>query len=164
MLSSILFLALIGDSQSLTLTGPGATFHGYLGNGSYSLMKHRIGDNSVLNPIEFGLLYKTKYWQFDADYLKDCFGHPAGTLVGGPKIDFLNYFSAGIAIGGYIRKTMIDSGGLPFVYTGHGIDLMPMGGVTLSGTIPVTKRIGIEINTMSNGVVNHGNVGLKIGF
>lgn len=159
----LLALGLIGD-QSLTINGPGFTYHGHLGAGSYSLMKDRVGGNSVIHPIEFGLTYKADYFQVSGDYLKDCFGHPAGTLVAGPKIDFLTYFSIGFVAGGYIRQSMIDGSGMPFVYTGHGVDIMPMGGVTLSGTIPVTKRFGVEFNSMSNGIVNHANIGLKIKF
>lgn len=162
MISALLLLALVGDPQSLTLIGPGMTYHGNLETGSYSLMKHRIGGSTVLNPIEFGLVYKTTYFQMGGEYLKDCFGHNAGAIYFGPKYDFFRYFSIGMIGGVYARQTM-DGGTIP-TYTTHHIDIMPLPGATFAVTVPVTKHIGVEVNTLWNYVENHGNIGLKWSF
>ena len=161
--SALLLVSLIADDGSLTINGPGLTYHGYLPQGSYALMKHRIGENTVVHPEEIGLTYKKDYFQGSALYLKDCFGHNAGALLLGPKYDFNKYFSIGFVGGVYIRQYEWEDS-VPFSYTNHTVDIMPMGGVTAAITLPITKDVGIELNGMANGLVNHANFGLKFNF
>lgn len=159
----ILLAAILGDGGSITINGPGMTYHGSLDPASYKLMKHRIGGNTVLHPIEFGLTYKKNNLQLGADYLKDCFGHNAGTIFIGPKVDFWKYFSVGGMFGGYIRETM-KGGAIPLVKTFKGVDVMPMAGGTFAVAIPISKHAAVEVNSLINFYDNHANIGLRLGF
>lgn len=148
---------------SITINGPGLTQHGMITKDTYSLMKHRIGGKAVVHPVEFGLTVKSEHFQVGADYLHDCFDNPAGAFYFGPKVDFLRYFSMGGVAGLYVRGET-KSNDLPIKKVFKGLDLIPLAGATFSITVPVTKHLGIEVNTLSNFYITHSTIGLKIGF
>lgn len=150
-------------ADSLTVSGPGFTHHGVLTNTQYRRMKHRIGLKAVVHPIELGLTYKSEYLQAGAIYLKDCWNNHAGMTFIGTKVDFLTYFALGGVVGLYAREH-INQSDIPLVKTIGIVDIIPIGGATLSVNVPLTDKVGLEVNTLSNFYITHSNIGLKFSF
>lgn len=161
MISLLLTQLLIG--WSLTLNGPGLSVHGVLEDGSYDQMKHKIGANSVLHPVEFGTTLKTQHMQYVLDYFQNSFGDHSGFIGLGPKIDLNKYISLGLVGGLYVRESML-TGNMPLGVKLGGIDLIGLPGVTLGMRLPVTDRISLEVNTLSNYYITHSTLGLRLEF
>lgn len=173
----LLATALIGDS--VTISGFGLTMHGLQPDpGAARLMDNKItSDGRFAYHPEIGVLVKSGNWQYGATYLQDCFNHPAGMIGGGPKIDFLNYFSVGALFGLYIREEPMTYGyairektyvytpeKMPLSRTVKGIDIGLLPGATLSARVPITKKVDFETNVLINGFLNHASFGIRVNY
>lgn len=154
-------------ADSLTLLGLGVTYHGLINKGAVKSMKNKIDKNGKFakHLKEVGLLYRKEYLQVGGVYLKDCFDGHAGMLYGGPKVDvYGRYVSVGGIVGAYIRES-VSGASLPLLMKpSKDIDLVPMAAVTASALVPVTAKVGLELNVMGNFFVNHATVGLRYDF
>lgn len=120
------------------------------------------------------LIYKTKYMQYGAFYLRDTYDQNSFGFTIGPKYDLNKYFSLGVLSGLYFRhdgptncvnNKCISLTHGQFTLTKIGsYGLVPLIGLTGSFTVPINDKIGIEINNALTPKLLHTVIGLKFSF
>jgi hypothetical protein len=175
----ILMLVSGAYADSLTVSPYALTVHG----GSITRHARREMVNKLTNSGRVAenrgvaLHYKTENMQYAAAYVKDCLDNHAGYVLVGPKWDFFTYFSVGGVAGLYIRENPDANlkntpagqvnkklSNIPLTMKIKGVDIIPSAGLTVSATIPITDKVGLETNVSSNFFINHFTFGLKFGF
>lgn len=170
MITATLLSLLLTQDSALTVSPVGFSYHvSSLQDYATNNMPNKIyristsdGQNHPLTwHPEFNLTYKTKWMQYSAFYMQDSFGRHAGGLLLGPKFNlFTKHISLGLIGGLYVREYGIENNS-DFGKKLGPVQLVPMGGPTLSLSYPITKHLSIESNTMGNPVVIHSTIGLR---
>lgn len=187
----ILFLVLVTSAEgsdlveteteqgwSYTLSVVSLTHHGTANHpASKAAMDHSLGDG--VNTAHPGLYITAKDGanMLTAWVFSDSFQNPAGGLLYGRYYEiWQDYITLGIAGGVYVRQNpqsiKLEVEGLsgakvhpyPISLKAKGVEIAPMGGVTASVNIPLTKSVGLEVNCLANVLVNTCTPGLKFSY
>jgi len=154
---------------SVTLAPGSVTFHPFANDIGKSEFQNHIGSGTTLHPGLSLTLRSPEGWTTSGMYFRDSFGNPAGALMFGRDWGFSMIgeidLRLGLQTGLYVRENAPESmdKGLLEVRVG-GVELMPLGGVSVGLDIPLNKELSLEPRCFSNVVLNNCSIGVKIGF
>jgi len=181
MITTILAAVLL-VGNSLTVSPVGLTYHfrdDYKGYEEFKFSPNTLDSSqqTTWHP-ELNLIYKSKYMQYNLFYMRDSyFKHSMGGLLG-PKYDIFPFFSVGL-VGGLIAKqrpptrcvqyttnTTCVTVGDPQVkkIATEDFHIIPIGAITFSLKVPISKTISIETNSAITPVFIHNVLGLRFDF
>jgi len=155
-------------AESLTLSPVSFTLHGKHGPiARENFINTPFDDSTTIHP-GFSLLYKNNdsNYQGSAWYFLDSFGNKAGGVVAGPQWSFLGeVVGVGVIGGVYVREDVpVGIQGFPMSVNVGDIEIAPLAAVTLSGAVPVSDQVAVEVNCAVNYIVNNCQVGLRFEF
>lgn len=150
-------------ADSLTFFGPGTSYHAFTDPAEHAQYPNKISGGLIWHPQEFGLTYKSNHIQATGFYFKDSLGKKAGGILAGYKYDLCKYSSLGVVGGAYLREHFPGNNVANKIKVGS-LDLVFIPAATASVEIPLSKSAGIEVNTLSNVLVTHTTLGIKVKF
>lgn len=162
MILSLSLLASILVSDSLTVSPLSFTYHNFQDKEVEALYARTVSTSTTWHP-GVHLKYEHRYLQALGWYFKDSFDGHAGGLALGPKLDIFSFFTVGL-VGGVYSRVHHDETPMKFPLTSKmgPLDISPIGMVTGSIKIPVTKTIALDVNANSAWKIT--NFGMGINF
>jgi len=126
--------------------------------------RHIGNVNSWTYHPQFSLLASTYRMQYAAFFLSDTFANPAGGAGLGPKWNlYKDYINVGLLGGVYVReKTSANK--FPIALNIGVVQLVPLPLATIGITIPITKKMGLGIETELAPNLIHQDVGIRVKF